>query len=854
MTLQAEVIKEIKFGVFSEEQIKRMSVAKLTVPDTYNEDGYPIDGGLLDQRLGVVDPGLVCKTCGGRAKVCPGHFGHVEMVRPVVHAEFAKIIYMVLQATCQKCHRILLNDEQLTIFKKETGKELESDEPIQENGDAGDKHVEQAMLRKLKGVKKCPHCGTVQEKLKFSMPTYFYLGERRLKPDELKDMLIKVSDSDLAVLGIDPRVSRPESFILTTLLVPPVTTRPSITLETGERSEDDLTHKLVDIMRINQRLEQNINAGAPQIIIDDLWELLQYHITTYFNNETAGIPPARHRSGRALKTLAQRLKGKEGRFRYNLSGKRVNYSARTVISVEPAIDIDEVGVPRAIAEVMTVPFYVTEWNFEAAKALLDRKEYPMVLNVIAPDGKRKRVLEANKEELAKEVRPGYVLERQLQNGDMALFNRQPSLHRISIMAHRVRVLPGKTFRIAYPATFPYNADFDGDEMNLHIPQTLESQAEARHLMEVQYQIFSPRDGIVIMANGEDSIIAFFMLTQEGTRLSKEDASYLLSTAQIRGLPKQERDGTYSGRAIFSMLLPEDLTLEYGTGDKRVSIRKGQLIEGTIDKKAYGGGASNRLFATIAMQYGFDVLREFMAKSSRLSYAYATMIGISLGVKEYLGTESTLKSKEDTLAATHKRVAELIKQYKDKKLEPLLGLTLRQSLEQMIVVELDMARSRAIQELNKRVPKDNITMLMANSGARANVLNMEQMSMFLGQQTARDGSRVRRGYYSRRVIPHLKAGDSNADAHGFIESGFVDGLAPVELMMHAIAGRGSIMQKGLVTQRSGYLQRRLANALQDYYVASDKSVRDVGNNMVQTIYGGDGIDPTRVQMAKLEKEE
>ncbi len=853
MTLQAEVIKQIKFGVFSEEQIKRMSVAKLTVPDTYNEDGYPIDGGLLDQRLGVVDPGLVCKTCGGRAKVCPGHFGHVEMVRPVVHAEFAKIIYMVLQATCQKCHRILLNDEQLTVFKKESSEELISDEQPQEQSDT-EKHAEQAMLKKVKGVKKCPHCGTVQEKLRFSMPTYFNLGERRLKPDELKDMLAKVSDGDLAVLGIDPATSRPESFILTTLLVPPVTTRPSITLETGERSEDDLTHKLVDIMRINQRLEQNINAGAPQIIIDDLWELLQYHITTYFNNETSGIPPARHRSGRALKTLAQRLKGKEGRFRYNLSGKRVNYSARTVISIEPAIDIDEVGVPREVADVMTVPFYVTEWNFEAAKKLLANNEYPMVINVIALDGKRKRILDTNKEEIAKEVRPGYVLERQLQDGDLALFNRQPSLHRISIMAHRVKVLPGKTFRITYPATIPYNADFDGDEMNLHIPQTLESQAEAKYLMEAQYQIFSPRDGIVIMANGEDSIMALFMLTQDSTRMSKEDACYLLSTAQIRGLPKQERDGTYSGKAVFSMLLPEDFNMEYGSGDRKIVIKKGQLVEGVVDKKVYGGGASNRLFAELTMQYGFAGLREFMAKSSRLSYAYATIRGISLGVKEYIGTADISKSKEEVLAATHKRVDELISQYKAKKLEPLLGLTLRQTLEQMITVELDLSRSKAIQELNKRVPKENVTLLMANSGARANILNMEQMSMFLGQQTTREGGRVKRGYYSGRVIPHVRSGDNSPEAHGFVESGFVDGMMPIELLMHATAGRASIMQKGLVTQRSGYLQRRLANALQDYYVAEDKSVRDVGNNLVQTIYGGDGIDPTKVLMAKLAAEE
>ncbi len=851
MSMQAEVIKQIKFGIFSQDQIKKLSVAKLTVPDTYNEDGYPIDGGLLDQRLGVIDPGLVCKTCGGRAKTCPGHFGHIELVRPVIHSEFAKIINMLLQATCQKCHRILLNNEQIGIFKEAMSKEIESEVAA---GDlASDKHAEQAMLKKLKSVKKCPHCQTVQEKLKFSMPTYFYLGERRLKPDEIRDMLAKINDDDLTLIGVDPRTSRPEALVLNALLVPPVDVRPSITLETGERSEDDLTHKLVDIMRINQRLEQNINAGAPQIIIDDLWELLQYHVTTYFNNETSGIPPARHRSGRALKTIAQRLKGKEGRFRYNLSGKRVNYSARTVISVDPAIDIDEVGVPSAIAEKLTVPFYVTEWNLEAAKKLLERNEYPMVLNVVALDGKRKRILDTNKEELIKELKPGYILERQLRDGDIALFNRQPSLHRISIMAHRVKVLPGKTFRITYPATAPYNADFDGDEMNLHIPQTLEAQAEAKYLMAVQNQIFSPRDGAVIIANGWDGVIGTYLLTQDDSYMTKEDAEHLLSTAGIRELPKHSKNGMYSGKSVFSMLLPKGLDFEVPQGNGKFVIKDGELVEGVVDKKMYGEGRSNKLFAAIVMGYGFAALQDFLTKSSRLSYAFTTLFGVTIGVKEYMLTETLAKDKESTLADTQGRVKGLIEQYKSKKLEPLLGLTLRQSLEQTIMVELDLARGKAIQMLNKNTDESNFAMLMANSGARANILNMEQMSMFLGQQATREGGRIKRGYYTNRVVPHIAKNDSSSGAHGFVSNGFVDGLTPIEMIMHAVGGRGTVIQKGLLTQRSGYLQRRLANALQDYYVLHDNSVRDVNNNVIETIYGGDAIDPTKVEFSKQKKE-
>ncbi len=248
-------------------------------------------------------------------------------------------------------------------------------------------------------------------------------------------------------------------------------------LESGIRSEDDLTHKLVDIIRINQRLKENMEAGAPTLIIQDLSELLQYHVTTYFNNEASGIPPARHRSGRALKTLSQRLKGKEGRFRSNLSGKRVDFSARTVISPDPNLDINEVGVPQDVAMRLSVPEKVTAWNIEEMKKFVINgpENYPGALYIIRPDGKRIRLeFVVDRTKIAEAVELGFVVERHLKNGDIAIFNRQPSLHRMSIMAHYVRVLPYKTFRLHLCVCPPYNADFDGDEMNLHVPQSEEA--------------------------------------------------------------------------------------------------------------------------------------------------------------------------------------------------------------------------------------------------------------------------------------------------------------------------------------------------------------------------------------------
>ncbi len=858
--MQAEVIQSVKFGIISPEQTKKLSVVKLSVPDTYNEDGYPIDGGLLDQRLGVIDPGLVCKTCGARAKTCPGHFGHIELIRPVIHSEFSKIIYMLLQSTCGSCHRILMSDDEIKGVKDKVKGivALEAQNLTEEEIAEHDEEIEgrksgKSILKKIRSARKCPHCGAVQDKIKFSSPTYFYVGDKKLKPDEIRDALAGINSDDLEMLGIDPNVSRPEWLVLTLLLVPPVNVRPSITLESGERSEDDLTHKLVDIMRINQRLAQNINAGAPQIIIDDLWELLQYHVTAYFNNETSGIPPARHRSGRALKTLAQRLKGKEGRFRYNLSGKRVNYSARTVISVDPYIDLDEVGVPFDIASKLTVPFYVTLWNIDKARELLSRAAYPMILNLISIDGKRKRVIDTNREDLLKEMKPGDILERQLIDGDIVLFNRQPSLHRMSIMAHRVRVLPGKTFRINFCVTPPYNADFDGDEMNLHVPQTLEAQAEAKYLLEVQYQIFSPRDGEALITNNEDGITGMYFLTKDDTRLTKDEASYILGIAGIYELPKPEKSGLYKGKDVFSMLLPKDLNFETKISGGTLKIVNGKLVDGVLTKETYGRG-NNKLLIKIGMDYGTEVLKRFLFLSSKLSDAYVTFIGATIGVKEYITTEQIEKGRAELLENTFKMIDEKIEQYKARKLEPLIGYTRRESLERMIIVDLNIAREKAGEVLIKNVDPANSAMQMARAGSRGSIFQYEQMSMFLGQQATLSGGRIKRGYYTRRVLPHIVPGDVRPGARGFVSTNYYTGLSPIDLFMHAVGSRGSEVYKALLTARSGYLYRRLSNALQDLYVERDFSVRDTSNNIVQTIYGGDAVEPLSVQFMKMREKE
>jgi DNA-directed RNA polymerase subunit A' len=267
-----KIVDEINFGMFSPQDVRKQSVVEIQTPDTYDEDGAPISAGLMDGRLGTLEPRQRCRTCGNTAIRCPGHFGHIELAVPIIHIEFTKIIFDLLRATCRNCGRIMLPDDvsEKAKVRVQKTKQLLGLVPDE---------VYKSILQETK-KKQCPHCGAAQNKITFEKPTKFSeqipeSGSESLTPSMVRERLERISDDDLELLGFNPKAARPEWMVLQVLPVPPVYVRPSITLESGIRSEDDLTHKLVDIIRINQRLKENMDAGAPTLIIQDLSELLQ---------------------------------------------------------------------------------------------------------------------------------------------------------------------------------------------------------------------------------------------------------------------------------------------------------------------------------------------------------------------------------------------------------------------------------------------------------------------------------------------------------------------------------------------------------------------------------------------------
>ncbi|MEZ0346498.1 MAG: DNA-directed RNA polymerase subunit A' [Infirmifilum sp.] len=866
MSSVPKVVAGVKFGVLSPDMIRKLAVMRVETSELYDEEGFPIPGGLMDRRLGSIEPGTVCQTCGNRAVNCPGHFGYIELARPVIHPEFAPYIANLLKATCRHCGRIKLPQDKLETWKKRIDVVAKHWPPLRYK-------YTQAIIKEAAKVQKCPHCGRPQYKIKLEKP-YTFFEEReggliKLTPLEIRERLERIPNEDLEILGLDPSEARPEWMVLRVLPVVPPSVRPSITLESGDRSEDDLTHKLVDIVRVNQRLKESIEAGSPPLIIEDLWGLLQYHVATYFNNELPGVPPAKHRSGRPLRTLAQRLKGKEGRFRGSLAGKRVDFSARTVISPDPNLSINEVGVPEDVAKVLTVPEKVTQWNLEKLRRLVINgpEEWPGANYIIRPDGSRIDLRYVrHREEVAQTLKPGFIVERHLQDGDIVLFNRQPSLHRMSIMAHIVKVLPYKTFRLNLLVTIPYNADFDGDEMNLHVPQNEEAQAEARTLMLVQEHIMTPRYGAPIIGAIHDYITGAYLLTRKDTLFDKHRAAMLLYNAKYSGAlpePAVLKPGPYwTGKQLVSVFLPSDMNYvgraavapvsgkcdqEYCENDGYILIKNGKLLLGVIDKQAIGAEKHGTVLHELIREYGVEKAKEIMDGLYKMFIIYLDIHGFTMGLDSIDIPQEAQNDIAKTLREAEQRVFELIEKYRRGELQPMPGKTRRETLEDLIMNVLAEARSRAGEIAGAYLGLKNHAVIMAKTGARGSLLNLTQMAATVGQQSVR-GKRIERGY-TERTLSHFERGELSPAAKGFVYRSFRQGLTPVEFFFHAVSGREGLVDTAVRTAQSGYMYRRLQSAIQDFYVAYDGTVRNSEGMIIQFRYGEDGVDPARSDHGK-----
>jgi DNA-directed RNA polymerase subunit A' len=427
------------------------------------------------------------------------------------------------------------------------------------------------------------------------------------------------------------------------------------------------------------------------------------------------------------------------------------------------------------------------------------------------------------------------------------------------MAHEVRVMPYKTFRFNLAVCPPYNADFDGDEMNLHVLQSEEARVEAKVLMRVQEHIISPRFGGPVIGAIHDYVTGCFLLTHKDTKFTRDQVIRILSRHDYDNLPPSiEEDGKeyWSGKEIFNMALPEDMSLEFKASicqhcdeckkmdcdvDAFVFIKEGKIQCGTIDEKAVGA-FKGRILDKIARDYGSDRAREFIDFITKLALGTIMVKGFTTGIDDEDIPEEAKIQIEDLLRTAKQEVDELVSAYREGILEQMPGRSLEETLEVEVMKVLGRARDTAGQIAGKHLGLENSAVIMAKSGARGSMLNLSQMAGSIGQQAVR-GERINRGYWGR-TLPHFSKNDLGAEAKGFVESCYKSGLEPTEYFFHSMGGREGLVDTAVRTSRSGYMQRRLINALEDLKVKQDGTVRNTADTIIQFKYGEDGVDPTR----------
>nr|UXY87319.1 RNA polymerase III largest subunit [Cryptomonas sp.] len=847
-------------------------------------------GGLLDSKLGWLGK-TPCVVCKKDPRNCPGHFGFIKLYLPVFNIGYMKSVQAILQIVCKGCSRILIDPS-----KQKTGL-INNLKNNHRNKEFDKIKCITDVIENSKKYTICPYCesknGIIRKignfnfihDIKFSKN--HTISDDKLKNDKqiLSNMTVlnplkifrilqKIKIEDLEFLEMDQINLRPENLMLTYIPVPPLTIRPSIFVGEKSSNEDDLTIKLSEIQQINFQMKKNLIKGVDMEQIIENWNMLQIECARYLDSE---IFP-KENNVKITKGLFQRLNGKNGRFRGNLSGKRVDFSARTVISPDPLLPLNTIGIPLQIALKLTFPERVNKINSERLQRAINRGAFRYPGANFFVDLYGKKIFLQDKMMFIKhsDLKEGFKVERHLKKNDIILFNRQPSLHRVSIMAHRVRIVPGKTFRFNGCVCKPYNADFDGDEMNIHVPQTQKSRAEAISLMNLALNITTSRNGELQVAPTQDFLSSSFMITSKDQFFSINSFGKLINFLDLKECKKTlpipaivKPIELWTGKQVFSWIIftehkelvpSKNMVDNMQTTEKIYSLtkmqcspficpydgwvlfQKGELLSGRIGKNTIGSGDRSSFFSSLTSSHSYRYVVECMLRNSSLSTKWISEYGLSIGIDDI--NNKTIFSLEKNRLIQH-------------------GFNLCQSIHWIlkkkhdIVASLESERERKIHNIlgvirddigkycmDRNNLKNNSALAIVASGSKGSIVNLAQMISCLGQQSV-NGTRIIFGMFGRTLpcfsFEHSKIRPGN---NGFIESGLYEGLNSENFFFHAIAGREGLIDTAVKTSETGYLQRRLMKSLEDIVSFYDSSVRTSDGRLIQFKFGDDNTDPIK----------
>ncbi|XP_058053507.1 DNA-directed RNA polymerase I subunit RPA1 [Anopheles bellator] len=1008
----------LEFSVFTTEDIRKISVAKISNPRSFNELGHALAGGLYDPAMGPSSRSEVCLTCARDEQKCEGHFGHIEIDLTVYNPFFLRTLYNMMRISCMSCTRLLMHDgvkailelqlrladagylveaEELDVYKAK--QQADPAQPIPEvlvhyedllhnqpyNMLGGTKLSGAIRTAIVNGtlkecvLKKCIHCKATVQKVRMSDKKLCISWSRT---DKLAYLKGKGADKDLvesqvkasveAMLAHDcmmylrrlyalngttlqllfpmmrkVSVEHPtDIFFMEVVPVPPPKVRPVKRTEGETIVEHPQSAILRDILLANSTVRailmaygSNTAAGMSETALATVKSVVGaakgetqpeklYYAWLALQTNVDRLLEEQQMSGKnkswGLKLMIEK---KFGIIRQHMMGKRVNHAARTVITPDPNIGVEEIGIPRRFALKLTYPVPVTPWNVaELRQWVLNGPDVYPGANMVEDSNGRVIKLSAinvtHRQSVAKTLltpaAPGgssddsiKIVHRHLQNGDILLLNRQPTLHRPSIMAHRARILPGeKIFRLHYSNCKSYNADFDGDEMNAHLPQNEVARSEAYELVAVPYQYLVPKDGTPLGGLIQDHIVSAVKLFIRGKFFNREDYQQLVFQAlsnqkgDIELLPPSivKPVRLWSGKQIISTIVKNSIPKglphinlegksklsnkhwrilparpwQYGgsplaeneLSESEVFIRQGELLCGILDKNHFGATPYGLIHCMYEL-YGGVCSTTLLSSLSRLFTYYLQWEGFTLGVHDILVQAKADRKRAKIIAecravAGHEATAAALELPGNVSREELTNrLTeayaknpkFRSILDRKYKSVLDkytnQINNACLPEgLISKFPENNLQ-LMVQSGAKGSTVNTMQISCLLGQIEL-EGKRPPL-MMSGRSLPSFAHFETSPKSGGFIDGRFMTGIQPQDFFFHCMAGREGLIDTAVKTSRSGYLQRCLVKHLEGLSVQYDMTVRDSDGSVVQFMYGEDGLDIAKSQFVGQEKQ-
>ncbi|MGD8309320.1 MAG: DNA-directed RNA polymerase subunit beta', partial [Chromatiales bacterium] len=824
---QSEEFDAIRIGLASPDMIRSWSYGEVKKPETINYRTFkPERDGLFCAKIfGPVSDyeclcgkykrlkhrGVVCEKCGVEvtlAKVRRERMGHIELASPVAHIWFLKSlpsrIGLLLDMTLRDIERVLYFESFVVVdpgmTPLERGQLLTDEqylEAIEENGDEFDARMgAEAVFELLRTIDIPAEVRQLREEIGATN------SETKIKKLTKRLKLIE---------SLQESGNRPEWLILNVLPVLPPELRPLVPLDGGRFATSDLNDLYRRVINRNNRLKRLLDLNAPDIIVRNEKRMLQESVDALLDNGRRGRAIT-GTNKRPLKSLADMIKGKQGRFRQNLLGKRVDYSGRSVIVVGPTLKLHQCGLPKRMALELFKPFIFSKLQFrglattiKAAKKMVERGT-PEVWDIL--------------EEVIRE--------------HPVMLNRAPTLHRLGIQAFEPVLIEGKAIQLHPLVCTAFNADFDGDQMAVHVPLSLEAQLEARALMMASNNILSPANGEPIIVPSQDVVLGLYYMTRERVKARGEGMAFanvsearraydsgqaelqarvrvrvpevLLDEEGVRTESTVLRDTTI-GRALLSEILPEGLPFS--------------LVDRTMDKKSI-----SRLINQCYRQLGLKDTVVFADQLMYTGFHLATKAGISIGVTDMVVPEE----KVEILAAAEQEVKEIENQYASglvttgeryNKVVDIWSHTNDQVAKAMMA---KLGKERLLDTEGNEVFQDsfNSIFMMADSGARGSAAQIRQLAGMRGLMAKPDGSIIE--------TP--------------ITANFREGLDVLQYFISTHGARKGLADTALKTANSGYLTRRLVDVAQDMVVQEPDCGTEQGVLLNPIIEGGDVVEPLR----------